>query len=88
MFDTNRRTCARESGRPFVAFDPVRGYAIYVDGKPRSDGTRRSRLPVGAGELPARLDVASNDERLRGRFVVGFGVAHGLDVWLEPRFDE
>jgi beta-phosphoglucomutase family hydrolase len=51
MFDAYLRTCARRSGRPFVAFDPVRDYDTYVDGKPRSDGTR-SFLTARGIELP------------------------------------
>jgi beta-phosphoglucomutase family hydrolase len=40
MFDDYLRGRARQSGEPFVPFDPVTDYDEYVDGKPRADGTR------------------------------------------------
>jgi hypothetical protein len=48
------------------------------------------RMPVGvaAGELPATLNLASKDERLRGRFVGEFRFAHGPRVWLQSPFDQ
>ncbi len=53
MFDDYLRARARRTGEPFVAFDPVREYDRYVDGKPRYDGVRALlasrgvRLPEG-----------------------------------------
>ncbi len=40
MFDGFLRERARQTGEPFVPFDPVKDYDEYVDGKPRADGTR------------------------------------------------
>jgi beta-phosphoglucomutase family hydrolase len=40
MFDEYLRRRAAESGEEFVAFDPVRDYDEYVDGRPRYDGVR------------------------------------------------
>ena len=40
MFDEFLRERARQTGEPFVPFDPVKDYDEYVDGKPRADGTR------------------------------------------------
>ena len=40
MFDGFLRERARQTGEPFVPFDPVKDYEEYVDGKPRADGTR------------------------------------------------
>jgi beta-phosphoglucomutase family hydrolase len=40
MFDGFLRARASRTGQPYVPFDPVRDYDEYVDGKPRSDGTR------------------------------------------------
>ncbi len=40
MFDGFLRERARQTGEPFVPFDPVADYDEYVDGKPRADGTR------------------------------------------------
>ena len=59
MFDSYLRERARQTGQPFVPFDPVRDYDEYVDGKPRADGTRsflESRgitLPDGHDDDPA-----------------------------------
>jgi beta-phosphoglucomutase family hydrolase len=59
MFDSYLRERSRQSGEPFVPFDPVADYENFVDGKPRADGTRsflQSRgieLPEGgAGDPP------------------------------------
>lgn len=65
MFDEylSRRAVAR--GEPFVAFDPVRDYDQYVDGKPRADGTRSflaSRgivLPPGAANDPPDAETVA-----------------------------
>jgi beta-phosphoglucomutase family hydrolase len=51
MFDGYLRERARQSGEPFVPFDPVADYDQYVDGKPRADGTR-SFLASRGIELP------------------------------------
>jgi beta-phosphoglucomutase family hydrolase len=40
MFDAYLAERARRSGEPFVPFDQVRDYGLYVDGRPRADGTR------------------------------------------------
>jgi beta-phosphoglucomutase family hydrolase len=56
MFDGFLSDRARSSGKPFVPFDVVHDYDVYVDGKPRDEGTRSflaSRgihLPEGAGD--------------------------------------
>jgi beta-phosphoglucomutase family hydrolase len=58
MFDGYLRERARETGEPFVPFDPVKDYGRYVDGKKREDGTRsflESRgitLPEGTPDDP------------------------------------
>jgi beta-phosphoglucomutase family hydrolase len=55
MFDSYLRDRSRQSGEPFVPFDPVRDYDEYVDGKPRADGTR-SFLASRGIELPEGSD--------------------------------
>jgi HAD superfamily hydrolase (TIGR01509 family) len=40
MFDDFLRQRAQQTNTAFVPFDPVGDYDIYVDGKPRADGTR------------------------------------------------
>jgi beta-phosphoglucomutase family hydrolase len=63
MFDSFLSARARSSGQPLVPFDVVRDYDLYVDGKPREDGTRSflaSRgieLPEGTGDDPATAET-------------------------------
>ena len=63
MFDSFLSARARSSGQPFVPFDVVRDYDLYVDGKPREDGTRSflaSRgieLPEGTGDDPETAET-------------------------------
>jgi beta-phosphoglucomutase family hydrolase len=40
MFDDYLRERARQTGEKFVPFDPEADYEVYVDGKPRAEGTR------------------------------------------------
>ena len=51
MFDSYLRERSRQTGEPFVPFDPVADYENFVDGKPRADGTR-SFLQSRGIELP------------------------------------
>ena len=57
-FDAYLAERARRTGEPFVPFDAVREYDLYVDGRPRADGTRtflQSRgisLPEGQASDP------------------------------------
>lgn len=63
MFDGFLSARARSGGQPFVPFDVVRDYDLYVDGKPREDGTRSflaSRgieLPQGTDDDPATAET-------------------------------
>ncbi|MCU1421500.1 MAG: Beta-phosphoglucomutase, partial [Microbacteriaceae bacterium] len=50
-FDECLRACASSQGARLVAFDPVRDYSRYVDGKLRSDGVR-SFLAARGIQLP------------------------------------
>jgi beta-phosphoglucomutase family hydrolase len=55
MFDAYLRERSKQTGEPFVPFDPVHDYDEYVDGKPRADGTR-SFLASRGIELPEGHD--------------------------------
>jgi len=70
MFDSYLRDRSRQTGEPFVPFDPVADYENFVDGKPRADGTRsflRSRgieLPEGdPGDPPDAQTVQGLSNR-------------------------
>ena len=58
MFDSYLSERARQTGQPFVPFDPAADYDEYVDGKPRADGVRSFlaargiKLPEGSQRLP------------------------------------
>jgi beta-phosphoglucomutase family hydrolase len=62
MFDAYLRARAERNGEPFVPFDPVDDYDLYVDGKPRADGTRsflqarRIALPEGTADDPPETE--------------------------------
>src|SRR4051794_33727693 len=55
MFDEFLRHHAEETGKPYVEFDAGRDYDLYVDGKPRLDGTRDFLASRGI-ELPEGKD--------------------------------
>ncbi len=63
MFDGYLTERARQTGQPFVPFDPVADYDEYVDGKPRAEGTRSflaSRgidLPDGGDDDPPEAET-------------------------------
>jgi beta-phosphoglucomutase family hydrolase len=63
MFDSYLRTRAESTGGAFVPFDPIRVYDLYVDGKPRADGTRSFlasrgiRLPEGQEGDPPKAET-------------------------------
>lgn len=76
VFDAFLSERARASGKPFVPFDVVRDYDLYVDGKPRDDGTRAmlgSRgisLPEGsADDPPTAATVHALGERKNAIFL-------------------
>ena len=57
-FDAYLAERARRTGEPFVPFDAVHDYDLYVDGRPRADGTRAflesrgTHLPEGQANDP------------------------------------
>ena len=63
MFDSYLGERARQTGQPFVAFDPAADYEKYVDGKPRADGTRSFlaargiTLPDGGDDDPPEAET-------------------------------
>lgn len=58
MFDEYLRNRAEQDDEPFRPFDPVADYDVYVDGKPRAEGTRSFlasrgiKLPEGSPDDP------------------------------------
>ena len=65
MFDAYLRQWSAQTGHPFVPFDPVHDYTLYVDGKLRVDGAR-SFLASRGIQLPedAVRDLAHRKDDL------------------------
>jgi beta-phosphoglucomutase family hydrolase len=63
MFDTYLRARSERTGDAFVPFDATADYDLYVDGKPRADGTRSFlesrgiRLSEGSSDDPPELET-------------------------------
>jgi beta-phosphoglucomutase family hydrolase len=76
MFDDYLRRRAAAAGAAFVAFDPVRDYDEYVDGRPRYDGVRSflaSRdieLPEGSADDPPGADTIHGLGNLKNEIVL------------------
>jgi beta-phosphoglucomutase family hydrolase len=87
MFDTYLRGRARQSGEPFVAFDPVGDYDAYVDGKPRADGTRsvlKSRdieLPEGGPDDPPGAETVEGLGNAKNEIVLRRIREDGVQVY-------
>jgi beta-phosphoglucomutase family hydrolase len=76
MFDDYLRRRAAATGAAFVAFDAVRDYDEYVDGRPRYDGVRSflaSRgieLPEGSADDPPGADTIHGLGNLKNEIVL------------------
>lgn len=86
-FDDFLRKRAEAGREPFRAFDPVRDYRQYVDGKPRYDGVRdflRSRgieLPEGSPADPPDADTVCGVGNRKNALVVKAIQAGSVDVY-------
>jgi beta-phosphoglucomutase family hydrolase len=87
MFDGFLREQARQGGKPFVPFDPVRDYDEYVDGKPRAEGTRSflaSRgieLPEGSEDDPADAQTVHGLGNRKNEIVLARIRADGVEAY-------
>lgn len=76
MFDRFLKGRAGKTDEPFVAFDVVADYDTYVDGKPRSDGTRsflESRhisLPEGSPDDPPDAETVNGLANAKNELVL------------------
>jgi beta-phosphoglucomutase family hydrolase len=82
MFDGFMRDRAARTGEPFIPFDPVADYDDYVDGKPRSEGTR-SFLASRGIELPD----GDPDDPPEKQTIYGLGNRKNLIVLRRLRTD-
>lgn len=87
MFDEFLRKRAADEGEPFEPFDIAADYDEYVDGKPRSDGTRSflaSRgitLPEGGPDDPPEADTVISLGRRKNDIVLRMIAGGGVDVF-------
>ena len=87
MFDTFLRDRAATTGVPFVAFDPVEDYGLYVDGKPRADGVRSfiaSRgitLPEGDRDDPPGAETVNGLGNRKNELVLRLIREQGVEVF-------
>jgi len=86
MFDGFLSACARPSGQPFVPFDVVRDYDLYVDGKPRDDGrlsflaSHGIQLPEGTGDDPPTAETIHGLGKRKNRIVLGLMREEGVQA--------
>lgn len=66
MFDEYLRERAHQAGQQFVPFDPVTDYDLYVDGKPRADGTRSFLTSRGINLPEGREDDPPDAQTVYG----------------------
>jgi beta-phosphoglucomutase family hydrolase len=87
MFDDYLRERAKRTGEPFVAFDQVRDYDEYVDGKPRYEGVRSflaSRgieLPEGGPEDPQDAETIHALGDRKNKIVLQLIREHGVEPY-------
>jgi beta-phosphoglucomutase family hydrolase len=87
MFDDFLRQRAASSGEEFVAFDRVRDYQEYVDGKPRYEGVRsflQSRkidLPQGTPDDPPGADTIDGLGNRKNEIVLAMIKKDGVEPY-------
>ncbi|HWC11258.1 MAG TPA: beta-phosphoglucomutase family hydrolase, partial [Acidimicrobiales bacterium] len=87
MFDAFLRDRAAATGEPFVPFDPVVDYGLYVDGKPRADGVRAflaSRgvnLPEGERHDPPGTETVNGLGNRKNELVLRLIRESGVEVF-------
>jgi beta-phosphoglucomutase family hydrolase len=87
VFDDYLRRRAAVNGEAFVAFDPVRDYDEYVDGRPRYDGVRSflaSRgieLPDGGPDDPPDAETVHGLGNRKNEIVLKLIREHGVEPY-------
>ncbi len=87
MFDDFLREWSARTGAPFVAFDPVRDYDEYVDGKPRLEGTksflasRGISLPMGSESDPPGAPTVQGLSNKKNQLVLTVLKRDGVEVY-------
>ena len=87
MFDDFLREWSAKTGAEFVAFDPVRDYDEYVDGKPRLEGTksflesRSISLPTGSPSDPPGTHTVWGLSNRKNDLVLKVLARDGVEVY-------
>jgi beta-phosphoglucomutase family hydrolase len=87
MFDDYLRRRAAADGQAFVAFDPVRDYDEYVDGRPRYDGvrsflaSRAIELPEGGPDDPPGAETVHGLGNRKNEIVLKLIREHGVEPY-------
>jgi beta-phosphoglucomutase family hydrolase len=78
---------ARSNGQPFVPFDDVRDYDLYVDGKPRDDGARSFlasrgiQLPAGTDGDPAAAETIQGLGKRKNAILLALMREQGVEAY-------
>ncbi len=87
MFNSFLREWSRETGQPFVPFDPVKDYDEYIDGRPRLDGTqaflasRGIDLPLGREDDPPGVDTYYGLSNRKNEILLAKLSSSGVEVY-------
>ena len=87
MFDAFLRRRSRQTGEPFVPFDPARDYHEYVDGRPRADGVRSFlaargiTIPDGDVADPASEDTVHGLGNRKNELVLALIASRGVQPY-------
>jgi beta-phosphoglucomutase family hydrolase len=87
MFDAFLHDRAAATGEPFVPFDPVEDYGLYVDGKPRADGVRAFlaargiTLPEGDAHDAPGLETVNGLGNRKNELVLALIRKSGVQVY-------
>jgi len=87
MFDDYLAARSKQTGQPFVAFDPVADYDAYIDGKLRADGTRsflESRnihLPEGTENDPPSAETIEGLSNRKNDILLDRLRTHGVQTY-------
>jgi len=87
MFDAFLQARAAATGAPFVEFDAAHDYPLYVDGKPRDEGTRSFlasrgiRLPEGTMADPATADTIEGLSKRKNEILLTLMREEGVQVY-------
>jgi beta-phosphoglucomutase family hydrolase len=86
MFNDFLAARARSTGHAVPPFD-VKDYYLYVDGKPRDDGTRSFlasrgiQIPEGTGDDPATADTIRGLGKRKNEMVLALMRAQGVEAY-------